>query len=183
MHRRKAIRDAIVAALAASPEILALVPTPTVESSRALTMDPAKLPRILVYLRGETVDGFLTTSPREYRVNADLVVEYVARVRATEGPSEDELDAVAEALEVTLDRLETSNLGDLVREFDYAGTEVAVSERGELLVASLLMRYRLELGRVVAPVILDDFETAAIEHKVAPATADNSSDVLTFPTV
>lgn len=183
MHRRKAIRDAVVAGLSTSPEILALVPPPAVESSRALPMDPAKLPRILVYLRGETVDGFLTTSPREYRVNADLVVEYVTRVRATEGPSEDDLDAVAEALEVTLDRLETSNLGDLVREFDYVATEVAVSERGELLVASMLMRYRLELGRVVAPVILDDFTTAAIEHKIAPATADNASDVQTFPTV
>lgn len=182
MHRRKAIRDAVIAGISTSPQILALVPAPAVQSSRVLPMDPAALPRIVVYLRGETVDGLLTRSPREYRVLADLFVEYATRTRPGEGPSEDALDAVAEALETTLDRLEVQNLGDLVREFEYASTEVEVEDRGEFVVASLVMRYRLELGRVVAPVIADDFETAAIEHKLGSATADNSTDVVTLPT-
>lgn len=183
MHRRKAIRDAVVAGLGAHPAILALTPVPAIESSRVAPMDAAKLPRILVYMRGERVDGFLTTSPREYKVLADLVVEYVTRWRALSGPSEDELDEAAEALEIALDVLETENLGDLVREFTYQGTDVAVDASGELATASLVLRYQVELGRVVAPLIVDDFETAAIEYELGTATADNATDLVTLPTV
>lgn len=183
MHRRRAIRDAVVAGLTAAPERLALVPTPSVESSRLIPLDPAALPRILVYLRGETVDGYLTTSPREYKVQAELVVEYVAALTVTDGPGEDELDAVAEALEVVLDRLETDNLGDLVREFEYRGTEVQIGQQTERPTISLAMRYQLELGRVVAPLHPVDFITAAIEHAVGDATADNPDDLVTLPII
>lgn len=183
MHRRRAIRDAVVAGLSAAPEILALVPAPAVESSRWIPMDPAALPRILVYLRGERVDGYLTTSPREYRVKAELVVEYVTGVKPNDGPGEDALDAVAEALEVALDRLESDNLSDLVREFEYMGTNVEVAERGDRATCSLVMRYELELGRVVAALVLDDFETASIRHDVGDASADDPTDVVTLPIV
>lgn len=181
MHRRKAIRDAVVAGLSAAPEILALVPRPAVESSRWIPMDPASLPRILVFLRGERVDGYLTTSPREYKVTAELAVEYVTGVKGNDGPGEDALDAVAEALETALDRLETDNLGDLVREFEYTGTDVSVAEHGDLTTCSLVMRYQIELGRVVAPLVLDDFITAAIENKVGDGP--RPPDVVTLPIV
>lgn len=173
----------MVAALSAAPELLALAPAPSVESSRVIPLDPAALPRVLVYLRGEKVDGYLTTSPREYKVQAELVIEYVSTFLPGNGPGEDALDAVAEALEIAIDRMETNNLGDLVREFEYLGTDVAIDERGERPTCSLVMRYQLELGRVVAPLILDDFITAAIEHKVGDATADNPDDVVTLPIV
>lgn len=183
MHRRRAIREAVVAALAAAPEILALVPPPAVESSRLIPLDPTALPRILVYMRGETADGMLTTSPREYRIRAELVVEYVTAWTITAGPGEDALDAVAEALEVALDRIEVENLDDLAREMTYAGTDVQVTDRGERATCSLVMRYQIELGRVVAPLNLDDFITAAIEHEVGDATADNPTDVVTLPII
>lgn len=173
----------MVAGLAAAPEILALVPPPAVESSRWIPIDPEALPRILVYLRGETVDGYLTTSPREYRVKAELVVEYVTAVLANQGPGENALDAVAEALEVALDRLETDNLGDLVREFEYAGTTVEIADRGDRMTCSLVMRYQLELGRVVAALVLDDFITAAIENEVGDAADADQTDVVTLPIV
>lgn len=183
MHRRRAIRDAVVAGLTSAPEVLALSPVPTVESSRRIPLDQAALPRILVYLRGERVDGYLTTSPREYKVLAELVVAYVAPLTITAGPGEDRLDAVAEALETALDRLETDNLGDLVREFEYQGTEISVDERGELPTISLALTYQLELGRVVAPLFVDDFITATIEHAIGDASADNADDQITLPIV
>lgn len=184
VHRRKAIRDAVAAGLTAAPEILALVPAPAVEASRSIALDPAALPRVLVYLRGETVEGFLLTVPREYRIRSELVVEYVAAWSSIAGgPGEDELDEVALALEAALDRLETDNLSDLVREMTYAGTDVQVSEGTERGTISLSMRYQLELGRVVGDGALDDFVTAAIEHAVGDATADNATDVVTLPIV
>lgn len=183
MHRRKAIRDAVVAGLAAAPEILALVPPPTVEASRWIALDPAAMPRILVYLRGERVDGYLTLAPREYKILADLVIEYVATNVVTDGPGEDALDAVAEALEKAIDRLETDNLGDLVREFEYQGTDVEVGDRTERATVSLAMRYQLELGRVVAPEILDDFKTAAVEYLTGDAQADDPTDTVTLPII
>lgn len=183
MHRRRAIRDAVVASLSAAPEILALDPLPTVESSRWIPMDPASLPRILVYLRGERVDGYLTLAPLEYKVLADLVIEYVAGHIVTDGPGEDALDAVAEALEKAIDRLEADNLEDLVRQMTYQGTDVVIGDRPERATISLVMKYQLELGRVVAPEILDDFITAAIEHKVGDAQADDPTDVVTLPIV
>jgi hypothetical protein len=144
-------------------------------------MDPAALPRILVFLRGERVDGYLTKSPREYLVKAELVVQYVTGVKGNTGPGEDTLDAVAEALELALDRLETDNLGDLVREFEYAGTDVSVAEHGDQATCSLVMRYELELGRVVAPLVLDDFITASIENDVGDGPSP--TDVVTLPIV
>ncbi len=183
MHRRRAIRDAVVAALAAAPEILALDPTPEVESSRVVPLDSAALPRILVYVRGEKVDGYLTTAPREYRVQADLVIEYVAAHRLTAGVGEDELDAVAEALEAAIDRMETDNLDDLVRQFEYQGTDVTVMGTNERPLISLAMRYQLELGRVVGQAYADEFITAAIEHATGDATADNPDDLVTLPIV
>lgn len=184
MHRRRAIRDAVVAGLSAAPEILALNPTPAVESSRWIPMDPSHLPRILVYLRGERVDGYLTQVPREYKVLGDLVVEYVAAHLATSGPGENELDAVAEALEAALDRIETDNLDDLVRVMEYQGTDVTIDDRRvERPIISLAMRYQLELGRVVGQLYTDDFITASVEHDVADATADNAKDVVTLPIV
>lgn len=181
MHRRKAIRDAVVAGLSSSPAIAALSPAPSVESSRVVPLDPAALPRLLVYLRGERVEGRITESPREYRVLSDLVIEYVTRLRPNGGPSEDELDAAAEAIETALAVLETNDLGGLVREFDYQGTDVAVELRGELTTCSLVLRYQLELGVVVAPVIVDDFETNVIEQLVGDAAADNVTDTVTLP--
>ena len=183
MHRRKAIRDAVVAGLTTAPEILALSPAPAVEANRLIPIDPAAMPRVLVYLRGETVDGYLTSSPREYRVRAELVIEYVSNLLVPAGSGEDALDLVAEALEVAIDRLETSNLGDLVREFEYRGTDIEVNGQGERPTISLVMRYGIELGRVVAPLITDDFITAAIEHAVGDATADNPDDEITLPIV
>lgn len=181
MHRRKAVRNAVVAALQTSPQVLALVPVPAVESSRVIPMDPDKLPRILVYLRGETAPDMLTQSPAEYRILADLIVEYVSRLRPQDGPSEDLLDDVAEALESTLDRLEMTNLGDLVREFTYQGTDVSVELRGELATCSLALKYQLELGRVVAPEVEDAFIGADIEYLVGDAPADDPTDAVDFP--
>lgn len=179
---RKAIRDAVVAELSTNAAVLALSPTPPIESGRIIPLDDAKLPRVLVYIRGETATELLTRSPREYRVVADLIVEFVARVKVTDGPPEDELDAVAGSLEAALDVLETSRIGGLALNMSYKSTAVAINVEGERSTVSISLNYEIEFGRVVAPVLPDDFLTTEIEYLGGDASPDdNPADSITLP--
>jgi len=180
-HTRRLLRDAAVAGVSGSPAIAALVPVPTVEASRVPPLDPEKLPRILIYIRGETSPDLITTSPREYRVEAELVVEYVARYKVDAKIPEDELDAAAEAIEVALDALETTRFGGLARQARYRSTDVVVELDGTRTTASIVFRYELEYGREVAPVTDAAFTDADLEHAVGDATADNPTDTVQPP--
>lgn len=184
MHRRKAMRDAVVTALRANAGVSALVPaTSHIESSRIVPLDPAALPRIMVYIRGEKVSDLITRAPREYLVQSDLVVEYVSRIKPASSTPEDELDAAAEAIEVAMEALEASDLGNLVRDMNYQGTDVSIELQGQQATIAMQLRYQVELGFVVEPVLLDDFETNAIGYLVGDAPADNPADVVTLPIV
>lgn len=180
-HPRKALRDAAVAGVSGSSAIAALVPVPTVEASRVPPLDPQKLPRILVYIRGETSEDFITTSPREYAVTADLVVEYVARYKLDAKIPEDELDVAAEAIESALDSLETTRFGGLARQVRYRSTDVAVDLDGSRTTASIVFRYEIEYGREVAPTLSNAFTNADVAHGLGDTTAENPTDTVALP--
>lgn len=183
-HPRRVIRDAIVARLTASPAVLALVPPPPVEGCRNVPLDDASLPRVLVYFRGDTAPDRLLEAPRVYRIVSDLVVEFVARLKVTAGIPEDELDLVAEALELTLDDLETSKVGGLCRQMRYKSTAVAVDVQGERATVSLLLAYEIEYTRQVAPMLETDFASNSIEYLTGDdSPADNPTDSVALPIV
>ena len=183
-HIRQQIRAFTIAALETSSELAALTPTPSVEGSRSVPTDLTVLPRVLVYLRGESAEGErLTESPREYLVKADLVVEYVSRLPLSDGAFEDDLDDAAVALEAVMDRLETTRMGKLVRQVRYIASEPVGGIEGRQQTFSLRMRYSIEYGRVVAPVLAVDFVTNVIEYLAGDVSPDdNPTDSITLPT-
>ena len=182
-HRRALVRAAVVAALEAAPEVQLLAGAPPVESSRALPLDSASLPRILVYMRGEAAGNrLITESPREYLAQADLVVEYVARSPPLSAAAEDELDVAAEAIESVLDRLESTLVEQgLARDVRYVSTEVAVSIDGRQRSQQIVIRYQVDLQKQVIPPALDDFLTAESVYDLGDDAADPTSDELDLP--
>lgn len=185
MHRRKQIRDAVTAALGASPAVAALAtPSPVVEASRVVPADAASLPRVLVYLRGEKADGLAMASPRAYWIDAELVVAYVERVKIGATVPEDRLDLAAEALEIVLSDLEGNRFAGTVHGADYVETDVSVDLSAEQITATVAIRYRLRYERELSgPAGLDDFETNVVTYDIGDATADQQTDTVTLPIV
>lgn len=185
MHPRKAIRDAVVAALGASPAVAALAaPSPAIESGRVIPLDAAALPRVLVYLRSERSEGLLTVSPRAYEVEGELIVAYSTRARLGTTVSDDLLDLAAEALEGVLSDLEATRFGGTVRGAEYQGTELGIGQDGEQITATITIRYALTYERALAgPTNLADFATNVIAYTVGDAAADHPGDELTLPIV
>lgn len=153
---RRAIRDETVKALRASSLIRYLSDPPTVESSRVLPVDDASLPRILVYLRGETSQERLTESPRTYAAVGELVVEHVAKF-SHKTVAEDSLDEIALAMESVLSDLELQRWGirdandvPLIRDSNYRATEIALSsDESQRRCVSVVLRYELSYERPV----------------------------------
>lgn len=185
MHARKAIRDAVVAALGGSPAVAALAsPAPGVEAGRVISLDAAALPRVLVYLRSERSQGLLTVSPRAYEVEGELVVAYATRARLGAAVADDVLDLAAEALEGVLADLEATRFGGTVRGAEYQGTDLDLAQDGEQITATVTIRYALTYERALAgPTNLADFETNVIAYTLGDAAADHPGDELTLPIV
>ena len=181
---RKNIRDAVVSALRADAAILARLGGETlrVEAGRVLPLEESQFPRVLVDLAGETAEReLLLVSPRTYRLEAELVVEFVHGASPATSNLEDQADEAALELDSVLAALEMTRFGGLVRQARYVGTDVVGDVSGHVRTFSSRLRYSLEYGRQVGAATPNDFATNAIEYAADVAPADNPSDSISLP--
>ena len=182
MHQRKVIRDAAVARLAGA--------TPASSRVTAAQVDPyrtAELPALSVYTPSDAVDEERTTQQVLWR---DLDLEIVGWVVDRDAsPAQDQLDALAEAVEDAFNA--DLFLGGAVGGggLAYRSTETAIVAEMDgrrfdiprgLIKITYAARYQTNPFRPTTP---NDFLTAQVTTQANGAGADNAiTDTITEPT-
>lgn len=182
MHQRKVIRDAAVARVTGV--------TPAGSRVSAVQVDPyrtADLPALSVYTPSDAVNEEETTQQVLWR---DLELEFVGWVVDRDAsPAQDQLDALALAIEAAMDA--DLFLGGAVggNGLSYRSTDIAIVAEMDgrrfdiprgLIKITYSARYETNRFPTTTP---NDFRTANITTQVAGAGSDNTiTDIVTEPT-
>lgn len=171
-HQRKVIRDKVVALLSGETEAEARI-----YASRIRSIRNSEFPLILVYTRGEQVDGDPSTAPRELTRRLDVEIAG-AVVGLDEAAVEDALDALALEIETAMhaDPYLAGEAGDSI----LVGTESDIDQEGDRLIGMVQLTYSVTY-RTMAPEAvddeeLDDFLTVAATHKTGGVDQDDDDD-------
>lgn len=142
-HKRKQIRESVVALLKADSALTALVPVAQIYESRVETIWKTKIPAVAVYTRNETSDDF-NQYDRILDRTLELAVEIVVDGTPDAANIDDQLDAIAEAIENIL--LNSSNLvnSNIWQDIAYSGFEATFLGEGSKQVGAGRMEFEIK---------------------------------------
>lgn len=156
-HRRKLIRQAVVAQLAAAGTAAGA----RVEATREIPRRRATEPAIGVYTPTETNESDSRSAPRELKRSTEVIIEGI--VVGTSGV-DDALDDLAEQIENALDADDT--FGGAASESVYVSTDLETLEDGARTVGLIRLTYSAVYHKFApeAVVVEDVFETADVKY-------------------
>lgn len=142
-HKRKQIREAIVALLKADAPLTALVGASQIYESRVETIWKTSLPAIAVYTRNETSEDF-SQYDRILDRTLELAIEIVVDGTSDAANIDDQLDDISEAIENIL--LNSANLvnSDKWQDIAYTGFEATFLGEGAKQVGAGRMEFEIK---------------------------------------
>lgn len=168
MHPRAAIRQRVVARLAARPAVVrpAAGGVVWVEGSRAAPIQDKRLPAVLVQIEEDEFQSTDTTRDEERSLTLLLSLQATGN---TGTEVQDYLDALAEAVEQCIH--EDRQHGTLAHDTEYDGTAIELEDQGASVLGELEIRYRITYAREYAPLVLPDAETIEADFDIESETA------------
>lgn len=173
VHQRRAIRDAVVAALATADTAAETRVFPT----RMVPWQRIGLPAIAVYTTSETSDD-QQSAPRELKRTLQLRVDAVLE-------QSDDVDDAIDALALEIERAMHADpsFGDKCSDSTLVSTEIEIGEAGNRPVGALGLVYRATYytdAPAAADVTLDDLSTVDVKTSIGglQAAADRTEDKL-----